>query len=203
MPNSPAALTEEAVIGATKIWLERAVIGLNLCPFAKAVQIKNQIRYVVSAARTQEQLVDDLAQELAFVAAAKPAQIDTTVLIHPYVLTDFLDYNDFLDVADEVLEKLELDGTLQIASFHPQYQFAGSEPDDIDNYTNRSPYPILHILREDSIERVVDAFPDTVDIYANNIDTLRKLGHQGWQDLMQDGALINQANQANLTDSKS
>ena len=186
--NTPAQLSDDAVISATKLWLDRAVIGLNLCPFAKAVQVKNQIRYIVSAARNQEQLVDDLAQELAFLAAAKPAQVDTTVLIHPYVLTDFLDYNDFLDVADEVLEQLELDGTLQIASFHPQYQFEGSALDDIDNYTNRSPYPILHILREDSIERAVDAFPDTVDIYANNIETLRKLGHQGWNDLMADDA---------------
>ncbi len=168
---------------ATKQWLERAVIGLNLCPFAKAVHVKGQIRYVVSDASTPEALADDLVRELEFLAEANAEQIDTTLLIHPRVLQDFLDFNDFLDVADGVVEELELDGILQVASFHPQFQFENTEPDDITNYTNRSPYPTLHLLREDSIERAVAAFPDELEIAETNIATLEKLGHAGWNAL--------------------
>ena len=138
---------ESAVISATQRWLERAVIGLNLCPFAKAVHAKGQIRYVVSSATTPEALADDLLRELEFLAEANAEQVDTTLLIHPQVLTDFLDFNDYLDVADGIVHELELDGILQVASFHPQFQFEDTEPDDITNYTNRSPYPTLHLLR--------------------------------------------------------
>ena len=172
--------SEEDIIAATQAWVEKAVIGLNLCPFAKAVQVKQQIRYVVSAAETPEALLADLLAELEVLAEANPEVIDTTLLIHPYVLNDFLDYNDFLDVADAALEDVDLAGELQIASFHPQYQFADTAPDDIDNYTNRSPYPTLHLLREDSIERAVEAFPEASDIFEKNIATLRTLGHDGW-----------------------
>jgi uncharacterized protein len=170
----------ETIITDTKAWLEKAVIGLNLCPFAKAVQVRNQIRYAVSDAQTEDELLNALITELQFLAAADPAQTDTTLLIHPNVLSDFLDYNDFLDVADAAVEELGLSGEIQIASFHPQYQFADTEPDDITNYTNRSPYPTLHLLREASVERAVAAFPDAADIFDNNMETLRKLGVEGW-----------------------
>jgi hypothetical protein len=177
---------QQTVITATQVWLERAVIGLGLCPFAKAVHIKGQIRYVVSEARTEDALCSDLASELNLLMAADPASIDTTLLIHPRVLQNFLDYNDFLSVANEVLERLELDGELQIASFHPQYRFAGNTPEDIANYVNRSPYPMLHLLREDSVDRAVLAFPDASLIYNKNIETMRALGHPGWRRLFED-----------------
>jgi hypothetical protein len=175
--------TDESVIAATRIWLERAVIGLNLCPFAKSVHVKDQIRYVVSAATTPEELLAELVRELEVLAEASPEKIDTTLLMHPQVLGDFLDYNDFLDVADGALEELQLDGILQIASFHPDYQFDGTEFDDISNFSNRSPYPTLHLIREDSIEQAVAAFPDAADIYERNIETLQRLGVAGWRAL--------------------
>lgn len=180
--TAPAA-SHDVVIAATQQWIERAVIGLNLCPFAKAVYAKGQIRYVVSDATTPEALANDLQREMELLAEASAEKIDTTLLIHPQALTDFLDHNDFLDVADGMLEELELDGILQVASFHPQFQFEGTEPDDITNYTNRAPFPILHLLREDSVERAVAAFPDAEAIFEQNIATLEQLGHQGWQDL--------------------
>ena len=175
--------SDEEVIAATRLWLERAVIGLNLCPFAKNMHVKNQIRYVVSAAQTTEELLRDFMSELEILAEASPAAIDTTLLIHPHVLTDFLDYNDFLEVADAALVEVDLDGELQVASMHPQYQFADTEPDDITNYTNRSPYPTLHLLREASIEQAVAAFPDAAQIFDKNIETMRRLGHEGWNEL--------------------
>jgi hypothetical protein len=171
-------------IDTTKAWLEKAVIGLNLCPFAKAVYAKNQIRYVVSTARTAEELQADLTSELKLLDAADPNETDTTLVIHPYVLNDFLDYNEFLDIADAEVEQLGMDGRIQVASFHPDYQFADSGPDDIENYTNRSPYPTLHLLREESVERAVDAFPDAADIFEKNMETMRQLGHEGWQQLL-------------------
>ncbi len=176
--------TNEEIIAETQMWMEKAVIGLNLCPFAKAVHVKKQIRYVVSAAQTPEALLEELIVELQDLAAVDPEEVDTTLLIHPGTLTDFLDYNDFLDVADAAVEDLGLEGEIQVASFHPQFQFADTKPDDIDNYSNRSPYPTLHLLREDSIERAVEAFPDAADIFEKNIETLRALGHDGWSKLM-------------------
>ncbi len=181
--NSAATLSDDEIIAQTKLWLERAVIGLNLCPFAKSVHIKNQIRYVVSHAQTPEQLAADLVAELEVLAEANPEKIDTTLLIHPDVMQDFLDYNDFLDVADATVEELDLDGILQVASFHPQYQFEESQLDDIDNYTNRAPFPTLHLLREESIDKAVAAFPEAEEIYEKNIETLRALGHEGWKKL--------------------
>ena len=182
--NRPA--NPEAAIPATRVWLERAVIGLNLCPFAKAVHLKDQIRYVVSPARTEEELLADLGRELQMLANADPQVCDTTLLVHPYVLTDFLDYNDFLDIADGAIEELGLDGVLQVASFHPDYQFASTAADDVTNYTNRSPYPTLHLLREDSVERAVAAFSAADRIYATNIETLQRLGRAGWMALWGD-----------------
>jgi len=173
----------ESVITATRDWLEKAVIGLNLCPFAKAVYVKQQVRLVVSEARNLDALLEDLDRELDRLAEADPEELDTTLLIHPYILNDFLDYNEFLDVADGVVAEHELEGVIQIASFHPQYQFADTEPDDISNYSNRSPYPTLHLLREDSIDRAVAAFPDAADIFEKNIATLRELGQTGWDAL--------------------
>jgi uncharacterized protein len=173
----------QKILSTTKAWLEKAVIGLNLCPFAKAVHVKNQIRYMISEATTSEVLLSKLINELKFLETSDPLEVETTLLIHPYVLTDFLDYNDFLDVADAALDDLGLVGIIQIASFHPQYQFAGTAPDDIDNFTNRSPFPILHLLRETSIERAVEAFPDAAQIFDKNIETLRRIGHKGWDAL--------------------
>ena len=175
--------TDETIIAATKLWLERAVIGLNLCPFAKNVHVKNQIRYVVSNADTHEDLLRDLMRELEVLAETPAVKIDTTLLIHPYVLTDFFEYNDFLDITDAALEDMDLEGALQVASFHPQYQFDGTQPDDIENYTNRSPYPMMHLLREASMVQAVSAFPEAEKIFDKNIETLRCLGHAGWNDL--------------------
>jgi hypothetical protein len=181
------------VLSAMQHWLDKAVIGLNLCPFAKAVQIKNQIRWVVSEAQSEEALLQDLARELAHLASCPPSETDTTVLIHPQVLSDFLSYNDFLGLADELLVQLELEGTLQIASFHPQYQFGGTRATDIENCTNRSPYPCLHLLREASVERAVAAFPDASLIYERNIETLQRLGAAGWAALMKKDTLVKKA----------
>ena len=171
---------EDAQIGATRRWLEQAVIGLNLCPFARAPYIKNRVRLRVSAAIDEDQLVADLAEELGLLAASDPDEIETTLLIHPQVLQDFNDYNAFLDVADATLAVLKLDGILQIASFHPQYQFADVAPDDVTNATNRSPYPTLHLIRESSIDRAVAAFPEAEMIFETNLATMERLGAEGW-----------------------
>ena len=171
-------------IAITRRWLERAVIGLNLCPFAKAVYAKEQVRFVLSDATTPEALLAELGEELLRLRDTPAEQVDTTLLIHPQVLGDFLDYNDFLDDADALVEELALDGVLQVASFHPDYQFAGSAPDDVENFTNRAPYPILHLLREDSVARAVAAFPDPDTIVERNIETLRTIGVDGWKNLL-------------------
>ncbi|MBS1133046.1 MAG: hypothetical protein H6R02_187 [Burkholderiaceae bacterium] len=171
-------------ITATRHWLEQAVIGLNLCPFARAVHVKRQIRWVESPARDEQELREDLVRELQYLAAADAESVDTTLLIHPHVLNDFLDYNNFLDVADAAIEALGLTGVLQVASFHPDYRFEGTAADDVDNFSNRSPHPMLHLLREDSISRAVAAFPDAATVYERNIQTLRRLGAPGWQELM-------------------
>lgn len=156
-------------IAATRKWIERAVIGLNLCPFAKAVYVKDQVRLVLSDASTPEALLEQLAEELVLLRDTPAEQIDTTLIVHPDVLTDFLDYNDFLDNADAAVDALDLQGVLQVASFHPDYQFAGAALDDVANFTNRSPFPTLHLLREDSVERAVAAFPDPDVIVERNI----------------------------------
>lgn len=173
----------DTVIGATQTWLEKAVIGLNLCPFAKAVHVRRQVRYVVSLATTPEMLLEELISELRTLQDADPEQVDTTLLIHPHVLEDFLDFNDFLDSADAAAAELEFGDEFQVASFHPRYQFSGTSPDDIENYTNRSPYPTLHILREVSVDKAVAAFPEADQIFEKNMETLKKLGHAGWERL--------------------
>ena len=173
----------EAVRQDTQDWLEKAVIGMNLCPFAKSVHVNRRLRYVVTAVDTPEELLKLLAKELLFLKRADPDEIETTLVIHPKVLGDFLDFNDFLGAADALVEDLELDGEFQIANFHPDYQFGGTEPDDISNYSNRSPYATLHLLREASIERAAETMPDTDAIYENNMATLEKLGLDGWRAL--------------------
>jgi hypothetical protein len=165
-------------------WLERAVIGLNLCPFAKAVYARNQVRIVVSDASTERALLEELGEEMALLRDTPAEQVDTTLLVHPQVLADFLDYNDFLDDADALVEAMGLDGVLQVASFHPRYQFAGTEPDDAENLTNRAPYPILHLLREDSVDRAVEAYPEPDSIIERNVETMRQLGPEGFSKLL-------------------
>jgi hypothetical protein len=159
------------------------VIGLNLCPFAENPYRGNRVRFHISEQRSAAGLLEDLRSELSQLALADPEDRETTLLIHPWVLSDFIEYNDFLEVCDEAVLQLDLEGVLQVASFHPQYQFSGSQPDDIENYTNRSPYPMLHLLREASVERAVAAVGDTEQIYRRNIRTLRALGHAGWRRL--------------------
>ncbi len=181
-------MDETTVIDATRVWLERAVIGLNLCPFAKAVQVKNQIRYVVSHTTSETTLLDQLLTELDRLRDTDPELLETTLLIVPDMFADFLDFNDFLDVADAAAAQPEFEDAFQIASFHPHYQFADTEADDIENYTNRAPYPVLHLLREASIARAVEAYPDAEEIYGRNIETLRNLGIAGWRRLFEVGS---------------
>jgi uncharacterized protein len=171
------------VVQDTQRWLERAVIGLNLCPFAKAVHVKQQIHYVVSAATTPKDVLEDIVRELQELNLADPEVRSTTLIMAPYCLDDFLEFNDFLADADDVLFALELDGILQIASFHPDFQFAGTSKTDITNATNRAPYPTLHLLREDEVDRAVKAFPEAESIFEKNIETLESLGLDGWKAL--------------------
>jgi hypothetical protein len=181
MQSSPRSI----FAAETRAWVEHAVIGLKLCPFAPAPALKGLIRYIVSPAVTPDALLTDLRLALTELATTPPSEIETTLLIHPYVLGDFSEYNHFLGIADTLLRSLDLEGELQIASFHPQYQFAGTAPNDIGNATNRSPYPTLHLLRESSIAFAVDSFGDTDVISERNIATLEKLGSEGWAALRQ------------------
>ena len=180
-------INNEVYVADTQRWLERAVIGLNLCPFAKAVHVKGLIHYAVSEATSAAELLADLKNELNSLANMDVDSVsiayDTTLLIAPYCLHDFLDFNDFLGKADKLLAKMKLEGTLQLANFHPDYQFAGTEPDDITNFTNRAPYPTLHLLKESSIDQAVEAFPEAEAIFEVNMETMERLGVQGWHDL--------------------
>jgi hypothetical protein len=186
LATDETTIEEATVLAATRRWVERAVIGLNLCPFARAPFVQQRLHFRVSRARSEEALIDDLRDELLALHAADPMTRETTLLIHPGVLTEFLDYNDFLDAADATLLDLGLEGELQVASFHPDYRFADTAADAIENCTNRSPYPTLHLLRESSIERAIETMVDTDEIYRRNIETLRHLGVQGWRALMRD-----------------
>jgi hypothetical protein len=177
------AISHDDVIKATRIWVERAVIGLNLCPFAAGVYGGDRVRFQVSEERSAAGLLDELHRELMHLHTAPAEACETTLLIHPWVLTDFIEFNDFLQICDATVAELGLEGELQVASFHPQYQFAGTRADDIGNYTNRSPYPTLHLLREASVERAVAAVSDPDAIYENNILRLEALGIEGWDAL--------------------
>ena len=170
----------DTVVQDTRRWLERAVIGLNLCPFAKAVYVKGQIHYAVSPANTGDELLEDLISELKSLEVLASIDRETTLLIAPLAFADFLDFNDFLADADAVLADLGLEGTFQLANFHPRYQFAGTAEDDITNATNRAPYPTLHLLREASIDRAVASFPEAEAIFEANMATLERLGPAGW-----------------------
>lgn len=181
--STEPSFPEDIVIADTVRWLEKAVIGLNLCPFAKAVHVKGQIHYVVSQATDAEGVANDLHRELEALAEIAADKRDTTLLVLPQALGDFLDFNDFLEVADEMIEELDLGGILQVASFHPQFQFEGTDVDDVTNCTNRGPYPILHLLREDSIDKAVEAFPEAEMIYERNMQVLGDIGIEGWLDL--------------------
>jgi hypothetical protein len=174
---------ERTVIEDTQTWLMQAVVGLNLCPFAKAVVVKDRVRYRVCTSAEPADVLAMLRDELQHLASADPEQLDTTLLIAPHALPDFLDFNDFLSDCDAVLQDLALDGVLQVADFHPRYQFGGTDVDDMENFTNRSPYPTLHLLRESSIDKAVEAYPDASLIFERNIEMLNKLGHEGWQAL--------------------
>lgn len=174
---------EDMVIADTVRWLEKAVIGLNLCPFAKGVHVKGQIHYVVSQATDAEGVANDLHRELEALAEANPEKRDTTLLMLPEALQDFLDFNDFLEIADAMVEELDLGGILQVASFHPRFQFEGTDVDDVTNCTNRSPYPTLHLIREESIDKAVEAFPEAEMIFERNMEVLEGIGLEGWLDL--------------------
>jgi uncharacterized protein len=179
-PPTLAMDTIKHIINETRAWVQHAVVGLNLCPFAKAPLVKNQIRFVLCEADDPQQLLEMLCQQMHDLVKADAEQLETTLIIHPNVLQNFIDFNDFLDVAEDALHELGYDGILQIASFHPQYQFADAEPDDLSNATNRAPYPTLHLLREASVERAVAAVADTNTIVEANLQTMGNLGHDGW-----------------------
>ncbi len=177
-------MSQDEVVAATRHWLEKAVIGLNLCPFARHVYVRDQVRYVVSEARHLDAFLEQLDEELAFLAAADPEKVDTTLLIHPSLFPDFELFNDVVGMAEEAVGEHELEGVLQVASFHPRFQFDGTEPDEMGNYTNRAPYPTLHLIREDSLARALAGYAgDPDEIYQHNIATLEKLGRQGWREL--------------------
>jgi hypothetical protein len=178
-------MDDAQIIAKTCRWLERAVIGLNLCPFAASPYRAGRVHFVISRERSAAGLSRDLSEALLDLRAADPRQRETTLLIHPWVLNDFSEYNLFLAVCDDLVVQLGLEGELQVASFHPDYQFAGSAPQDVENCTNRSPFPTLHLLREDSVSHAVET-TDTEEIYLSNIQTLRELGHTGWDELWRD-----------------
>lgn len=171
------------IIRPVRRWVETLVVGLNLCPFAKRELVKNRVRFSVTAATTEEQLLVDLQTELELLNSEE--EVETTLLIHPDVLQDFYEYNQFLNYADGLLVQMGLEGVYQIASFHPDYQFVGTGSEDVENYTNRSPYPMLHLIREESLERAIASYPDTDQIPERNIELLKRLGHDKIRALFQ------------------
>jgi hypothetical protein len=181
---------EAKVIAETRRWIERAVVGLNLCPFARAPFVHERIRFRVSRASDEAGLLADLREELQTLDETDPQTCETTLLIHPHVLGDFLAFNDFLDEADALLGEMDLEGEIQVASFHPDYQFADAAADAVENCTNRAPYPTLHLLRESSIDQAVASGIDTDAIYQRNIETLLRLGLAGWQALWRDDSRV-------------
>ena len=176
----------ERALEETRAWVERVVIGLNLCPFAKAPQKKGQVRYVLCDAREPEALLATLVEELNLLAGTSAERTETTLIVHPHVLADFADYNDFLGVAEDAVVELGLEGVIQVASFHPRYRLEGTAEDDVTNATNRSPHPTLHLLREESVERAVAAFPEAEAIWEANVETMRRLGSEGWEALQRE-----------------
>jgi hypothetical protein len=169
---------ERAIVDGTRRWVSGVVIGLNLCPFARRVSDAGLIRYTVTTSIDTEALRSVLGAELQTLAAAPRSKVETTLLIHPRVLTAFSDYNTFLTDADQLVRAFGLRGVIQVASFHPYYQFAGTAPEAAENYTNRSPYPMLHLIREVSITEVADDPEVLADIPRRNIELLRRLGRE-------------------------
>jgi len=174
---------ERIAIEDTQKWLMEVVIGLNLCPFAKAVVVKDRVRYRVCLSSAPQDVLQMLADELQFLASEDASMVDTTLLIAPYALPVFLDFNEFLGECVALLESQGLVGELQVADFHPNYQFAGEAPDAMGHFTNRAPYPTLHLLRESSLDEAVAVYPDAALIFERNIASLESLGVQGWADL--------------------
>jgi uncharacterized protein len=177
-------MDREAVVEVTRRWISSVVIGLNLCPFARRVFQADLIRFIVSEATNEEKLLEELGVELQNLAEASIAQTETTLLIHPNAFGNFLDFNDFLAIGDRLIAALGLRGIIQIASFHPEYQFEGTQPDDVENFTNRSPYPMLHLLREESISKVVGEADEHLEIPRRNIELLKSLGRAKMLEMM-------------------
>ena len=178
-------LSDQQVLDDTRRWIEKAVIGLNLCPFARAVYVKNQVRIVVSRARHLDAFLDELDRDLALLQSTPAEEIDTTLLVHPTLFPDFEVFNDFMNVVDDVVAEHDLEGVIQVANFHPDFRFEGEPEGDMSHFTNRAPYPTLHLLREDSVERAVEsAGGDAEAIVERNIATLRQLGPEGWKALL-------------------
>ena len=178
-------LSDQQVLDDTRRWIEKAVIGLNLCPFARAVYVKNQVRIVVSRARHLDAFLDELDRELNLLQSTPAEEIDTTLLVHPTLFPDFEVFNDFMNVVDDVVAEHDLEGVIQVANFHPDFRFEGEPEGDMSHFTNRAPYPTLHLLREDSVERAVEsAGGDAEAIVERNIATLRQLGPEGWKALL-------------------
>jgi hypothetical protein len=180
--RSGLTVGHEKIIGPVRRWVETVVVGLNLCPFARRELVNDRVRFSVSAAETEDQLLADLQVELELLN--NETGVETTLLIHPGVLQDFFEYNQFLNYVDRLLARMELQGVYQVASFHPDYQFSGTRPDDVENYTNRSPYPMLHLIREESLERVIASYPDPEGIPGRNIELLESLGRDRMKALL-------------------
>lgn len=173
-------ISDEIILAHTRAWLEKAIIGLNLCPFAKAVYAKNQVKLIVSHARHLDGFLEDLDRELLYLANCSPEETDTSLLIHPELFEDFLLFNDMMELADQAIIEHELEGVIQLAPFHPEFQFEGTSTDDISNYTNRSPYPTIHLIRESSIDKAVASIPNPDSIFERNIALLKEMGDEGW-----------------------
>ncbi len=176
-------ISDDVVIANTKAWLEKAVIGLNLCPFAKAVYIKNQIRITVSHAKHLDAFLEDIDREFDYLKNCEQAETETSLLVHASLFDDFFIFNDMLDIVDDMIVEHGVEGVWQIAPFHPRFQFEGTDENDIGNYTNRSPYPTLHFIREDGIADAMKNFPDAATIFERNIEKLQAMGHEGWDAL--------------------
>ena len=167
---------------SVRAWVESLVVGLNLCPFARRELMAERVRFSVSDATDEHALLRALELELERLDASP--DIATTLLIHPGVMQDFFEYNQFLDAVDRLLAQLGLEGIYQVASFHPDYLFAGTAPGDPENYTNRSPYPLLHLLREDSLEQAIASHPDVAGIPQRNIALMNELGIETLEEML-------------------
>jgi hypothetical protein len=179
-------VSEDPVIAITRRWIDKVVVGLGLCPFAEPSISSGRFRMTVCGTRDLQVLCKALIDELMFLQTDSGRKIDSVLLIHPHALNDFEQYNDFLDLCDQILADLSLVGEFQLASFHPQYRFAGSAAEDLGNYTNRSPYPALHVLRESSVARAVGEHPGTESIPENNVRRLETLGKQAIEAILAD-----------------